>query len=102
MLPAYYAADGLRCNCICPGITDTPMLRYHLSTTPDPEALLASRLRRVPMGVALKPADIAKAVLYFSCEDSAGITGASLVVDGGYIATAEWETTGETRFMDSA
>ena len=26
-----YAADGLRANCICPGITDTPMLRYHLS-----------------------------------------------------------------------
>lgn len=95
-----YAADGLRCNCICPGITDTPMLRYHLSTTPDAEALLASRLRRVPMGVALTPADIAKAVLYFSCEDSAGITGTSLVVDGGYIATAEWETTGKTRFMD--
>jgi NAD(P)-dependent dehydrogenase (short-subunit alcohol dehydrogenase family) len=97
-----YAADGLRCNCICPGITDTPMLRYHLSTTPDPEALLADRLRRVPMGVALTPGDIAKAVLYFSCEDSAGITGASLVVDGGYIATAEWETAGKTRFMDSA
>ena len=95
-----YAADGLRCNCVCPGITDTPMLRYHLSKAPDPEALLASRLRRVPMGVAITPADIAKAVLYFSCEDSAGITGASLVVDGGYIATAEWETTARTRFMD--
>ena len=95
-----YAADGLRCNCICPGITDTPMLRYHLSKSPDPEALLASRLQRVPMGVAITPADIAKAVLYFSCEDSAGITGTSLVVDGGYIATAEWETGGRTRFMD--
>jgi NAD(P)-dependent dehydrogenase (short-subunit alcohol dehydrogenase family) len=93
-----YAADGLRCNCICPGITDTPMLRFHLSTTPDPEGTLANRLRRVPMGIALTPADIAKAVLYFSCEDSAGITGTSLVVDGGYIAAAEWETTGPTRF----
>ena len=31
---------GLRCNCICPGITDTPMLRYHLSKSPDPEATL--------------------------------------------------------------
>ncbi|MFA6112308.1 MAG: SDR family NAD(P)-dependent oxidoreductase, partial [Candidatus Latescibacterota bacterium] len=35
-----YAADGLRCNCVCPGITDTPMLRFHLSTSPDPEATL--------------------------------------------------------------
>jgi len=48
-----YAAIGLRCNAVCPGITDTPMLRYHLNTTPDPKATLANRLRRVPMGVAL-------------------------------------------------
>lgn len=87
-----YAVDGLRCNCICPGITDTPMLRYHLSTTPDPEATLASRLRRVPMGVALTPKDIARSVLTFCCEDSAGVTGTSLVIDGGYIAAAEWDT----------
>jgi NAD(P)-dependent dehydrogenase (short-subunit alcohol dehydrogenase family) len=95
-----YAAVGLRCNAVCPGITDTPMLRFHLSTTPDPEATLANRLRRVPMGVALQPLDVAKAARYFSCEDSAGITGTSLVVDAGYTATAEWETAGPTRFME--
>src|SRR6185295_12710792 len=64
-----YAADGLRCNCICPGITDTPMLRHHLSKTPDPEATLRDRVRRVPMGIALVPHDIAKAALYLCCED---------------------------------
>ena len=95
-----YAADGLRCNAICPGITDTPMLRTHLKTTPDPDATLANRLRRVPMGTALTPMDIARAVLYFSCEDSAGITGTSLVIDGGYTAAAEWETAGRTKFME--
>ncbi len=95
-----YAVDGIRCNSICPGITDTPMLRYHLNTSPDPEGTLAQRLRRVPMGIALKPMDIAKAALYFSCEDSAGITGASLVIDGGYTSAAEWETTGRTKFME--
>jgi NAD(P)-dependent dehydrogenase (short-subunit alcohol dehydrogenase family) len=85
-----YAADGLRSNCICPGITDTPMLRFHLSQSPNPEATLAERLRRVPLGVAMQPRDIAKAALYLSCEDSSGITGTSLVVDGGYTAAAEW------------
>ena len=95
-----YAAEGLRCNCVCPGITDTPMLRYHLSTTPDPEATLANRLRRVPTGVAITPMDIARAVRYLSCEDSAGVTGTSLVVDGAYITPAEWETTGQTKFME--
>ena len=42
-----YAAEGVRCNCVCPGITDTPMLRHHLEagglrrgtrTTPAPGA----------------------------------------------------------------
>lgn len=95
-----YAATGLRCNCICPGITDTPMLRAHLNTTPDPDATLANRLRRVPLGVALQPADIARSALYFACEDSAGVTGTSLVIDGGYTAAAEWETGGYTKFME--
>ncbi len=94
-----YAVDGLRANCICPGITDTPMLRFHLSTADDPQAALSQRLRRVPMGIALDPRDIAKAALYLACEDSSGITGTSLVVDGGYLAAAEWNT-GQTRFME--
>jgi NAD(P)-dependent dehydrogenase (short-subunit alcohol dehydrogenase family) len=86
-----YAAAGLRCNCVCPGITDTPMLREHLDLTGDAEATLAKRVRRVPLGKALQPSEIARAVLYLSCEDSAGVTGTSLVVDGGYLAAAEWE-----------
>jgi NAD(P)-dependent dehydrogenase (short-subunit alcohol dehydrogenase family) len=85
-----YAAMGLRCNCVCPGITDTPMLREHLNKTPDPDATLSERLRRVPMRLPLQPHDIARAVLYLSCTDSAGVTGTSLVVDGGYLAAAEW------------
>ena len=95
-----YAAAGLRCNCVCPGITETPMLREHLDKSPDPEAMLRNRLRRVPMGVPLRPFDIAKAVVYLSCEDSVGVTGTTLVVDGGYLAAAEWEHPGKTRFMD--
>ncbi len=95
-----YARDGLRCNCICPGITDTPMLRYHLNTTPDPEATLTQRLRRVPTGAVIRPEDVARAAVYFCSETSAGITGTSLVVDGGYIAAAEWETSGPTRFKE--
>lgn len=96
-----YAAEGVRCNCVCPGITDTPSLRYHMSKAPDPNAALASRLERVPMGVALSPRDVARSVLYFSCEDSAGVTGASLVIDCGYTAAAEWQTAGPTLFQEA-
>ena len=97
-----YAADGVRCNCVCPGITDTPMFREHMDKAPDPAAAIAARLKRVPMGVSLTPNDIAKSVLYFSCEDSAGITGTTLIIDAGYLAAAEWEHPGYTKFMDPA
>jgi NAD(P)-dependent dehydrogenase (short-subunit alcohol dehydrogenase family) len=97
-----YAADGIRCNCVCPGITDTPMLREHLDTTPDPEATLAGRLRRVAMGVALTPMDVAKSILFFSCDDSSGITGTSLTIDCGYLAAAEWEHPARTAFQEPA
>ncbi len=96
-----YAAHGIRCNCVCPGITETPMLWEHLNVRPDPRAALAERLRRVPMGVSLSPLDVAKAILYFSCEDSAGVTGTSLTIDGGSLAAAEWAGDGPTAFQAS-
>ncbi len=95
-----YAVHGVRCNCVCPGITDTPMLRQHLDSMGDPRQALADRLRRVAMGVALSPADVARSILFFSCEDSSGVTGTSLTIDCGYLAAAEWETTGKTAFME--
>lgn len=94
-----YAADGVRCNCVCPGITDTPMLWEHLNARPDPQAALDERLRRVAMGVALTPLDVARSILFFSCEDSSGVTGTSLTIDCGYLTAAEWHTGGPTAFQ---
>lgn len=93
-----YATDGIRCNCICPGITDTPMLREHLDTTPEPEQTLRNRLKRVPMAVALLPKDVAKSIYYFCSENSSGITGTSVTIDGGYLTAAEWEAHEKTKF----
>jgi NAD(P)-dependent dehydrogenase (short-subunit alcohol dehydrogenase family) len=85
-----YGPEGIRVNCLCPGITDTPMLRYHVRHAPDPEAHLRRRLERVPLGEMLYPQDMGKAAVFLCSEDAAGITGTSLVVDGGYIACAEF------------
>lgn len=82
-----YAADGIRCNAVCPGITDTPMLREHMSDA----VSIQNRLQRVPGGRILSPLDIARTVAYLSCEDSSGVTGTSILIDGGYLATAEWK-----------
>ena len=86
-----YARCGIRVNCICPGITDTPLFRYHVSKTPDPAATLDTRAARVPLGRFLTPRDIAKAALYLSTDDSSGITGIAHLVDAGYLAAAEWD-----------
>lgn len=96
-----YAAIGLRCNCVCPGITDTPMLRAHLNQTSDPDETLRKRVQRVPTNRALSPDDVARAILYLSCDDSNGVTGTSLVIDGGYLAAAEWDTADDSPDMRS-
>ncbi len=96
-----YAVHGIRCNSVCPGITDTPMLREHLNVRPDPDAALAERLHRVPMGVALTPMDVAKSILFLSCEDSAGVTGTSLTIDCGYLTAAEWAADRPTAFQQT-
>jgi NAD(P)-dependent dehydrogenase (short-subunit alcohol dehydrogenase family) len=91
------AEDGIRVNCVCPGITDTPMLRLHASASADPDHTLRERCERVPLTRMLSPREIADAVLYLSGERSSGITGTSLVVDGGYTAAAEWSRASGTR-----
>jgi NAD(P)-dependent dehydrogenase (short-subunit alcohol dehydrogenase family) len=89
------AEYGIRVNCVCPGITDTPMLRLHASATADPDRTLKERCERVPLTRMLSPREIADAVLYLSGDRSSGITGTSLVVDGGYTAAAEWSRASE-------
>lgn len=86
-----YGRDKIRVNCICPGITDTPMLRYHMGQAGDPDAAIEQRLHRVPLGEMLYPEDMGRAAAFLCSEDAGGITGASLVVDGGYIACAEFD-----------
>ncbi len=84
------APHGIRVNCVCPGITDTPMFRFHVNTTPDPEQTLRQRFNRVPLRRPLAPREIADSVLYLAGAESSGVTGTSLVVDAGYTAAAEW------------
>ncbi len=82
--------DGIRVNCICPGITDTPMLREHLGHGEEGEARIRARLSRVPLGKILSPEDVARAAVYLVSDESNGITGILHVVDGGLISASEF------------
>ena len=83
--------DHIRVNCICPGITDTPMLREHLGHGSEGEKRIRVRLSRVPLGKILSPEDVARAAVYLVSDDSEGITGILHVVDGGLTAAAEFD-----------
>jgi NAD(P)-dependent dehydrogenase (short-subunit alcohol dehydrogenase family) len=82
--------DNIRVNCICPGITDTPMLREHLGHGDEGEARIRARLARVPTGKILSPEDVARAAVYLVSDESEGITGILHVIDGGLIAASEF------------
>ena len=81
-----HAPDGIRVNCICPGDTDTPMLRSEAAQLGvSVEAFLADAARR-PLGRIGTPEDIAKAALYLVSGEASFVTGSILVVDGGGLA----------------
>ncbi len=80
---------GIRVNAVCPGMTDTPMLRGFLDRSPDPAADLAARLRRVPLGRLVESDEVADAVCFLASDCARAITGTTLVVDGG--VSAGWD-----------
>jgi NAD(P)-dependent dehydrogenase (short-subunit alcohol dehydrogenase family) len=77
-----YARKGVRCNALCPGPIDTPLLAELLS---DP-ARRQRRFVHIPMGRLGRADELAKAALFLASDDSSFMTGASLIVDGGITA----------------
>ena len=80
--------DQIRVNAICPGLTETPMLKQFLTRTPEDDFEQNKRLMldNIPLGRAAQPIDIANTALFLASDDSAFINGVNLAVDGGYIA----------------
>jgi NAD(P)-dependent dehydrogenase (short-subunit alcohol dehydrogenase family) len=88
-----YAREKIRVNAVCPGPTDTPMLRVFVAR-PDsqlppgetPETLVQKRGGQVPMGRPARPEEIANAALFLISDEASYITGVALPVDGGATA----------------
>ncbi len=74
--------QGIRVNALFPGIIETPMTEA-LSTSKE---LLGHLIQATPLQRLGKPADIASAALFLASDESSYITGAELVIDGGFSA----------------
>ncbi len=81
-----HGPQNIRVNCICPGDTDTPMLRSEAQQLGEAEQDFMAGAADRPLRRVGTPEDIAQAVLYLAGDASAFVTGASLVVDGGGLA----------------
>lgn len=78
-LAVQYGQYGIRCNAICPGPIETPLLRQLWTS----EEARNQRLNRIPLGRFGEAKDIVYMALYLASDESSWTTGAWLVVDGG-------------------
>ena len=87
-----YAPYNIRCNCICPGAIDTPLLQRSFAISGFADSLSAA----IPMGRLGRPEEMANVVLFLASDLASYVTGAAFVADGGLTA----QTGIPTRFRD--
>ncbi|QEN86072.1 SDR family oxidoreductase [Labrys sp. KNU-23] len=75
-----YVADGIRVNSVHPGFIDTPLTQAQASD------INAFVIASTPMKRAGKPIEVANGVLFLASDEASYMTGAELVIDGGYLA----------------
>jgi NAD(P)-dependent dehydrogenase (short-subunit alcohol dehydrogenase family) len=81
-----HGAQNIRVNCICPGDTDTAMLRGEAQQLGEAQERFLADAARRPLGRVGSPDEIARAALYLASDASSFVTGTALVVDGGGLA----------------
>jgi NAD(P)-dependent dehydrogenase (short-subunit alcohol dehydrogenase family) len=80
-LAIQFARDNIRCNVIHPGIVDTPLQAPYLT-----DAIRREFEAGIPLGRIARPREIANVALFLASDESSFMTGAELVVDGGFTA----------------
>jgi len=78
-----YASLGIRVNCLCPGVIDTPMVARFVGGDPAAQAQMTAM---EPVGRLGSPREVAQLALFLASERSSFITGAVIPVDGGFVA----------------
>ena len=80
-LAIQFSRDRIRCNVIHPGIVDTPLQAPYLTA-----AIRKEFEAGIPLGRIAHPREIAQVALFLASDESSYMTGAELVVDGGFTA----------------
>ncbi len=78
-----YARHGIRCNALCPGLTDTPILDPFAAALGGREALFERTLKTIPLGRVGRPEDIADAAVFLASDEASYVNGVAFPVDGG-------------------
>lgn len=81
-----HSHTGVRFNCICPGRVETPFVLARLKEYPDPQAAYRDMASTQLNGRMAKPEEVATAALYLAADESAMVTGSTLMLDGGWSA----------------
>jgi NAD(P)-dependent dehydrogenase (short-subunit alcohol dehydrogenase family) len=81
-----HSHTGVRFNCICPGRVETPFVLARLKEYPDPQAAYHDMASTQLNGRMARPEEVAAAALYLAADESAMVTGSTLMIDGGWSA----------------
>ena len=79
-----YGSHGVRCNCVCPDIIDTPLARVDRD---DWDGMAANLPARYPVGRVGQPEDVAAMIVHLATPASAWVSGVVVNVDGGFGAS---------------
>lgn len=79
-----HVAQGIRCNCICPGTVESPSLHDRLHATGDFDKAMADFVARQPMGRLATADEIASLAVYLASDESGFTTGHPHIIDGGW------------------
>lgn len=74
-----YASQGIRSNCVIPGLIDTPGSQ----AVEGAAGIFDEIVSRIPLGRAGQPKDVARLILYLASDDAAFVSGSAYVIDGG-------------------
>ena len=81
-----YALDGIRCNCVCPGDMETPMIEQYFEGTADADEARTEMEAAYPGKRIAHPREVATAVVFLISDESSFVNGAPILVDGGLTA----------------